>query len=245
MRSIARKVLPLSLRRKLAGYLNWPPVGSIQYGSFRRLEPFNRDWGARRGTPIDRFYIEAFLYNYTPDVKGHVLEVKDNTYTLKYGRSRVSQSDILHKVAGNPRATIVADLTRADHLPTGVFDCIICTQTLQFIYDFSAAVKTLHRILKPEGVLLVTLPGITQISRYDMEQWGDYWRFTSKSARTIFEEFFPGENVSVQAYGNVFAATAFLYGIAAEELDRSELDLHDPDYEMLVAVRADKPGVSS
>ena len=43
------------------------------------------------------------------------------------------------------------------------FDCIIFTQTLHFIYDVRLAIQTLHRILKPGGVLLATFPGISQI----------------------------------------------------------------------------------
>jgi SAM-dependent methyltransferase len=167
-----------------------------------------------------------------------VLEIKDNNYTLKYGNSRVTRIDVLHKIEGNPKATIVADLTRADHLPGDTYDCIICTQTLQFIYNVKAAIETLYRLLKPNGVLLATIPSITQISRGDMNQWGDYWRFTSLSARLLFEEFFAKPEIKVQAYGNIFSAIAFLHGLACEELDPKELDHHDPDYELLIAVRA-------
>ena len=33
-------------------------------------------------------------------------------------------------------------------------------------------------IAEPGGSLLLTVPGISQIARYD-DHWGDYWRFTS------------------------------------------------------------------
>jgi hypothetical protein len=90
-------------------------------------------------------------------------------------------------------------------------------------------------------VLLATFPGISQISRYDMDRWGDYWRFTTLSARRLFEEVFPPGKVTVRAYGNVLAAVAFLHGLAAEELRRQELDYHDPDYELIITLRALKP----
>ena len=103
----------------------------------------------------------------------------------------------------------MADLTCADHIPSNSFDCFILTQTLQFIYDVRAALKTLHRILKPGGVVLATLAGISQIAN---DQWGDYqcWSFTALSARQLFEEAFLTENIKVETYGNVLAATAFL-----------------------------------
>ena len=86
------------------------------------------------------------------------------------------------------KATLVADLTRAENIPSNTFDCIICTQTLMFIYNVQAAIRTLYRILKPGGVLLATVAGVShQISRHDMERWGDYWRFTSLSTRLLFQ----------------------------------------------------------
>jgi hypothetical protein len=110
-----------------------------------------------------------------------------------------------------------------------------------FIFDIHNAIHTLHRVLKPGGVLLMTLAGVShQISRQDMERWGDYWRFTSLSARRLCECVFPPANVTVQAHGNVLAAIAFLHGLAREELRQEELDTKDPDYEVLITARAVK-----
>jgi ubiquinone/menaquinone biosynthesis C-methylase UbiE len=163
---------------------------------------------------------------------------------VKYGGDRVTKSDILHKVEGNPDATIVADLSNANRLSSNTFDTIIFTQTLQFIYDIKSTVATLYRILKPSGVVLATMAGMAQISREDFEMWGEYWRFTSLSARYLFEEFFPKQNIAVRSYGNVLAAISFLEGLAAEDLKKRELDTMDPNYELIVAVRAVKPEVT-
>jgi hypothetical protein len=73
-----------------------------------------------------------------------------------------------------------------------------------------------------------------------MEQWGDYWRFTSLSARLLFEETF-GTNLDLRSYGNVMTATAFINGLAIEDLKPGELDHCDSDYELSIAVRARKP----
>jgi ubiquinone/menaquinone biosynthesis C-methylase UbiE len=207
----------------------------------RRLKPFTRNFGNSRGLEIDRYYIEKFLSENASDICGHVLEVKHNTYTMKYGQHRVTKSDVLHKVEGNPDATIIADLSNAGHLPSDTFDTIIFTQTLQFIYDIKSTIATLYRILKPGGIILVTASGMAQISREDFEMWGEYWRFTSLSARYLFEEVFPKENILVRSYGNVLAAISFLEGLAAEDLRRDELNIVDPNYEMIIAIRAVKP----
>ena len=48
------------------------------------------------------------------------------------------------------------------------------------------------------------------------------------------------ERVTVRAYGNVFAAVALLHGLAQEDLQLDKLEPHDPDYEVLITVRAVK-----
>ena len=241
IRLFLSRYLTRETRRRLARLAVWPPVGWVRFGQLRRLKPVTTDYGNSRGLEIDRYYIEKFLSDHAADIHGHVLEIKHNTYTLKYGGDRVTRSDVLHKVQGNPHATIVADLSSGDHLPSDTFDTIIFTQTLQFIYDIHSTVSTLYRILRPGGILLATMSGMAQISREDFEMWGEYWRFTSLSACLLFEEVFPKENILVRSYGNVLAAISFLEGLAVEDLKRKELDSHDPNYEVLIAIRAQKP----
>ena len=241
--NVARRVgkfLPLSIHWFLAkrhdeDYV--PTKGEVRFGDFRRLTPISRAFGYDRGLPIDRYYIEAFLATYALDIHGHVLEVGDDSYTRRFGGDRVLKKDILHVAEGNPEATMVADLAHADHIPSNLFDCIILTQTLHLVYDVDAALQTLCRILKPGGVLLATFPGISQISA---DEWANswYWSFTMLSARRIFEKVFAASNLTIQSYGNVLTAAAFLQGLAADELDQDALDHSDPHYQALITVRA-------
>lgn len=239
MKSLMRTLQPL--RRWLIRHTRSPRIGHVDFGDLNALEPISRDWGFDRGTPVDRFYIEHFLANHAEDIRGRVLEVADNSYTLRFGGKRVQKSEILHPVPGNPRATLIADLATGSGVPEATFDCIVCTQTLQFIYDFREAAANLHRMLRPSGVLLITVPGISQISREDMAQTGDFWRFTTASLSYLLEENF-GHPVTVESFGNVYAATAFLQGVAVEELDIDALDKSDPQFQMLLACRAEKKG---
>ena len=173
--------LPLSVRRwlrsqRLRYRLQWPRLGSVDFGGLRRVTPVSRVFGFDRGTPIDRYYIERFLGTQAEDIRGRVLEIGDDRYTREFGGSRVTRSDVLHVVAGNPQATIVADLTHADDVPSESFDCIVCTQTLQMIVDVEAALRHLARMLQPGGVLLTTSSGINRICRREgFDSWGEYW----------------------------------------------------------------------
>ncbi len=216
-------------------------AGTVEFGHLRRLTPISPIFGMDRGLPIDRYYIEHFLRKHSGDIKGRVLELGDPFYINKFGDDRVTQTDILHYTTGNAQATIVADLTQADHIPSNSFDCIIFTQTIQMIYEPKLALHTLHRILKPGGVLLLTSAGIAKIGRrLGRDDWGEYWHFTTQSAEAVFKETFSGATLDVSSYGNVFAATCFLHGLASEELEPQELDHRDPDFEVLVTVRAQK-----
>ncbi len=241
-----RRLLPVAVRRALSPLTRWPPVGWVRFGQLRRLRPISPHWGLERGTPIDRYYIENFLALNRADVHGYVLEIGTNRYTRTFGEDRVTHSEVLHVADPGPEVTMLGDLTTAEHIAAECFDCIILTQTLNAIFDVPAALQTCFRILKPGGVLLVTIPGISKISRYDMERWGYFWSFTSASARRLVTEAgFPANQVEVVAHGNVLAAIAFLHGLAWEELKRHELDAQDPDFELLITVRAMKAETTS
>jgi SAM-dependent methyltransferase len=224
----------------LAGATRWPPVGAVDFGDFRRLRPISAQWGFDRGIPIDRHYIERFLAAHAADIRGHVLEIQDREYTVRFGGDRVTRSDVLHISAANPLATLVADLSNAPHLPHDTFDCIILTQTLQFILDARAAIATAHRILAPGGVLLVAAPGITKISMDEAREYGEFRPFTRMSLETLLAESFGEAGVVVESSGNVLAATAFLHGLAAGELNVEELSFTDPEFEVIVTARAAK-----
>lgn len=202
------------------------------------LKPISNVFGSDRGEPIDRYYIQNFLNVNRHLIRGRVLEIGDNTYTQRYG-SEITQSDVLNAIP-SAHATIVGDLVTGENIPQDAFDCIILTQTLNVVYNIHSAIKNAVKALKPNGILLLTAPGISQISRYDMDRWGDYWRFTNKSLRTLLAEAFPEENIQVETHGNVTVAKAFLDGLALHEVPENVLDYNDNDYQILLTARACK-----
>jgi SAM-dependent methyltransferase len=216
-------------------------VGAVRLGDLRRAEPISRVFGFDRGLPVDRYYVDAFLARHAEDVRGRVLEVAETTYTRRFGGDRVTRVDVLHVEPGaGGETTIVDDLAVGANLESDAYDCVLLTQTLHHVFDVARALETVHRILTPGGVLLATEPGISQISRYDADRWGDHWRFTSQSARRLAGERFAPGDVSVETFGNVLAAVALLHGLAAGELRPEELDARDPDYEVVLGIRAVK-----
>lgn len=217
-----------------------PDTGSVRWGDLGRMTPLSQKFGYDRGGPIDRHYIEAFLARHATDVTGRVLEVKDGTYTRQFGGKRVAAGDVLDIDEKNPLATVIIDLNDARALPDAGFDCIILTQTLQLVFDVESAIANLHRSLKPGGVLLLTVPGITPVRTRTMS-W--YWSFTELAIVRLLDRRFAKSDVTVVTYGNLRSATAFLYGLGASELPADQLAKVDLDYPLIVCGRAVKTSV--
>jgi SAM-dependent methyltransferase len=211
----------------------------VRLGDLRRTTPISARFGFDRGKPVDRRYVEAFLASYAADIRGRVLEIGDNSYTVRFGSDRVERSDVFNRYQGHPQTTFTGDLAAHNDLPSEAFDCIILTQTLHLIFDVPEAVRTLWRILRPGGALLVTVPWVSPIDRYE---WGTswYWSLSPAALRRLLEMRFGVGQVDIVDYGNVLSATAFLYGLAEHELSGPELDARDPYCPVIVAGRAIK-----
>ena len=223
--------------RRIVGSLFRHP---IDFSDQLRTEPISRKFGFDRGCPIDRYYIDSFLKQNQNLITGSVLEIAESTYSKQFGHD-ISSYEVLHNDDSNKKATIVGDLTKPETLPKERINCFICTQTLNFIFDVSKAIEGSYKVLKQGGTLLCTVSGISQISRYDMDRWGDYWRFTDLSIRKLMESVFGEGNVEIVTFGNVLAATAFLQGLAVDDLpDTSLLDKKDQDYQITIGIKATK-----
>jgi SAM-dependent methyltransferase len=238
----ARRTLPRSVRdwvvttQRRFG-LQWPRVGHVEFGDLRRLSPVSPVFALDRGFPIERYYIEHFLQKHRNDIRGTALEFGDTQYLDKFGGSAVSAREVFSYVP-TKGATIVGDLAGDSPLPEGRYDAIVCTQTIQMIYDIRLAVRRLASMLRPGGALLLTTHGISKVGRHlDRDGWGEYWHLTRQAAESLFTDAFPGR-FTIDAYGNVLSATAALHGLASGELSEEELLYSDRDFDVIIGVRA-------
>ena len=203
----------------------------------RRTTPLSWKWGWDRGTTIVRYYVEQFLQQNRSAIRGRTLEVGELRYSAQYGAD-VEQADVIDIWPENPRATIIADLASADPVPSQTFDCFILVQTLQYIYDVRAALRHVHRVMVPGGVVLCTLPAVSRIGEGHLDI--ECWRFTVACARALFGEVLGEDRIEVASLGNFAAGVAFLNGMAAEELSDRQLDTVDPFFPVLITVRAQR-----
>lgn len=197
------------------------------------LNPLSRRFGLEYGKAIDRFYIEKFLSDNRKDIKGIAMEIAEDRYIKMFGEN-VTKTMILHVNGWGGMDVIKGNLATGEGLVENSVDCLICTQTLQFIYDIHSVVKNIYRVLKPGGTAMITVPLLSQLSLYDYKNWGCYWRFTNQSMEQILLESFDESQIKVYTYGNMKAAMAFLYGICQEEMRQSDLEYYDEQFPLII-----------
>jgi SAM-dependent methyltransferase len=202
------------------------------------LRPLSDFYGYDRGTPIDRHYLEGFLHAHSDLVNGRVLEVKDDAYTRRFGADHVRRSTVVDIDPTNQEATLIADLGQPGCLPNEAFDCIICTQTLQFIPNPHLALANLKTALAPGGALLLTVPCLSRISVGLPAS--DYWRWTPTGLQALLGRLWRGP-VTIQGLGNLRACVGFLLGEAAEELPPTMLAVVDPAFPLIACAVARRP----
>lgn len=243
MYSVLDRILPAPARRQLAFRLyqiGAPRVGRLHLGDLGKSQPLLRAPGGPQGLWVDQHYKAAFLADQAHYVRGRVLLVDRPESWQEHVGSRIDDVQLLAPELELNEDGLLEDLAFAEDLGENRFDCILMFQTLHRVYDLPGAIYTLYRLLAPGGVLLVTLPGIGLVKQSPESEEG-YWAFTEYSARQLFGCVFPADMRRVEAQGNVLAAQALLHGIPAACLQAEELEVNDPQYPLVITVRAMKP----
>ena len=203
-------------------------------------QPLSRRWAHERGTHVTRHFIDRFMARNRQDITGVVLEIKNRRYTDSLGHG-ITQADVLDVDASNRDANIITDLAQADCVRSELYDCFMLNETLQFVFDLNAGVGHAHRVLKPGGVLLVSVPCI---GAFDKDLFHtDHWRFTKAGCTRLFGNIFGPENVQVEPYGNFGTCMAGLSGVAVEEIPAEILAEHDEHFSVGICIRAQKASV--
>lgn len=200
------------------------------------LRPISKKYSFDRGKPIDRYYLEKFLHQNKRHIKGICLEIGNNSYTRKFGGKRVTRSDVLDINNKNFFANIHGDLSNLPQIKDNTYDCLVITQTLGMIPEYTKAIKECYRILKPGKYILFTGSSIGPL----WELSGSYWKFTPAGTKYLFAKAFKNKNIKLKTYGNLPAAQAFLAGLSVQDVDKKSLDHLDPHFPVLITAKAKK-----
>jgi SAM-dependent methyltransferase len=245
----ARHGLPGRILRSAQGLklscLRLPLIRSLRCLQFRRLQPLGHS--RQRGTPIVRYYWESYLRSHQADIRGIALEIGSTETIRRFGGMAVSCAEAIDLSPHSPEVTVVADLSRADHVPSERYDCFVNQFTMHLLYDAEAALYHAIRILKPGGVLLINFSCVDYYFPRGLDMGTGaplfvYRWYTPIQVENLFRSLSLGpKDYSLSTCGNLFTRIAYQMNMPAEELTRRELESADPGHPLLICVRAVKP----
>jgi glycosyltransferase involved in cell wall biosynthesis len=222
-----------------------PLVRQLRAAQLRRLRPIGN--GRQCGTPVVRYYWDRFLEKYRGDIRGAVLEVGTTVTVRRFGGQAVTRVDALDLTPHSPEIVVVADLTRADHVPADQYDCFVNQFTMHLIYDVDAALYHSIRMLRTGGVLLVNFPCVDYYFPRGLDMGTGapvflHWWFTPIQVENLLRRAgLSSRDYTIEIFGNLFSRVAYQMNLPAEELARHELVHADPGHPLLICVRAVKP----
>src|SRR5262249_11156499 len=81
----------------------------------------------------------------------------------------------------------VDEIADVEALPyaDGSFGTVLALNTFEHVPRFWRGFEEVHRVLRPDGVLVVTVPFYFHVHDYP----SDYWRFTPEALRLLLEDY--------------------------------------------------------
>jgi 2-polyprenyl-3-methyl-5-hydroxy-6-metoxy-1,4-benzoquinol methylase len=158
-----------------------------------------------KGRPLASDYLRAkFVFDNVPK-NSFVLDVGVNGGTISLPLMnlgcKVKGIDIVPELVELAKSRgVFAEIGEAEDLSRfkdETFDAVVCTEVLEHLYDPVPAVEEAHRVLKPGGTYLVTVPHPQSYMASD--RLGDYHQqnFGIEQLDTLFHMFFERGNVHV------------------------------------------------
>jgi len=94
---------------------------------------------------------------------------------LGFSACGVEPADAMRKIAieKNPSSTILDGVATALPFPDSTFDLVICIEVLRYLHraDNRQALREMHRVLKPDGMLF-----LTTVNKYALDGFYPYYR---------------------------------------------------------------------
>jgi SAM-dependent methyltransferase len=100
------------------------------------------------------------------------------------GGRRIAPDVTTFDAVVHPEVDIVGDI-HAMPIPDASYDCVFCTGTLEHVADPWTAIREIHRVTKPGGIVHIDVPFIQGFHADP----NDYWRFTREGLRLLCKSF--------------------------------------------------------
>lgn len=129
-----------------------------------------------------------FLREWAGKVEGRVLDVGCGKWRLPRELFSDHAEYISCDSFEHPNIDVVCSILDLDGaFEESSFDAVICSSVVEHVTDPRQAVRQMHRVLKPGGVLLLTVP--FRYPLHGTEVYKDYWRFTEEGLELLLEDF--------------------------------------------------------
>ena len=179
-----------------------------------------------------RLYINKFLHMYKNRVKGRCVEFSPPVYKEMFRDCNdITSYDVWNVTAGDG-VTIIADLQCASNVPSNYFDTIILVHVLSAICDVWKAVGEVKRILKPNGLVLCTVPSVLQGYAPHPK---DYWRFTKDSLCDLFADF---SRCEMYSFGNAATVAGSPFYLMTHHYPEGFLSEHSENCPSIITAAA-------
>lgn len=148
----------------------------------------------------DRQTLATFVKKHASDFYGTVVDIGGGNRRYASLFSNAKKFVVLD-VNKKTNPDIVADAEKLP-LPDASADGVICTQVLGDVWNITVAIEEMHRILKQNGLLMIT----EALHAEAHDEPTDYWRFTKYAWKKLLEDKY--DILVIQERGGFFALIA-------------------------------------
>ena len=159
---------------------------------------------------ITRPRLEKFLRKYRSDAKTLDIGCGNDQYGELFPNCTTLDVEPREGV----HVDIIADAHDLSEIGDGSFDVVLCTEVLEHLHTPAQAISEFRRVLKPEGLLLLSTRFIFPIH----DAPGDYYRYTKYGLQHLLKEFDIEELQSETSTGETLAVLYQRIGFQCDTL---------------------------
>lgn len=150
---------------------------------------------------IPRENIIRFLDEWKGQIQGKVLDVGVGTWKLPRQLLQDQCNYIATDCFEDPNIDVVSDIhTLSRTFDQNSFDFVLCTDVIEHVERPWMAVRQLHAVLKPGGILLLTTP--FNFHLHGDRSFKDFWRISADGLRFLLLEEAGFSDVKITATGH-------------------------------------------